>query len=277
MTVRPEVAAPVLILAWAYAVGWWQLRHRGGAISAWRIAASAGGWLGVLVALSAPLDRLAHASFAAHMIQHLLLIAGAAPLLLLADPFAALCWALPAPVRLRAGRLLRGGAPLRALWRGLTTVSLAWLTHVAALWLWHLPRAYDAAVADRVVHDVEHLVFFGTAVLFWWPIIQPWPSRSHWPRWAMIPYLLVADLQNTALAAILSFCDRVLYPTYDSVPRLWNISSLSDQAAAGAIMWVPGSLAFLITAGVITVQILSTQRGVRPKELFARTADHVHP
>ena len=107
------------------------------------------------------------------MVQHLLLIAGAVPLLLLADPFAALCSALPAPVRLRAGHLLRVGTPLRALWRGLTAVSVAWLAHVAAVWLWHLPRAYDAAVADRVVHDVEHLtVFFGTAVLFWWPIIR---------------------------------------------------------------------------------------------------------
>jgi len=97
--VRPEVAAPLLIVAGAYAIGWWRLRRRGGAVSGWRVAASVGGWLSVLVALSAPLDRLAHASFAAHMVQHLLLIVGAAPLLLLADPFAALCWALPAPIR----------------------------------------------------------------------------------------------------------------------------------------------------------------------------------
>ena len=245
MTVRPEVAAPVLILAGAYVVGWWRLRHRGGVISAGRVAASVAGWLGVLVALSAPLDRLAHASFAAHMIQHLLLIAGAAPLLLLADPFAALCWALPAPVRLRAGRLLRGGAPLRALWRGLTTVSLAWLTHVAALWLWHLPRAYDAAVADRVVHDVEHLVFFGTAVLFWWPIIQPAPRLRPPAGYGIrVSYLVLAALQGSLLGLLLAMSRDTWYRAYPSA---------EDQSLGGLVMWGLGGdvdmLAVLILLG----------------------------
>src|SRR5262245_62182894 len=131
--VRPEVVAPLLIVAGTYVVGWWRLRRRGGDIAGWRVAASAAGWLSVLVALSSPFDRLAHASFAAHMTQHLLLIVVAAPLVLLADPFAALCWALPARARARAGRLLRPGGPLRGLWRAFTMVSVAWLTHVAAV------------------------------------------------------------------------------------------------------------------------------------------------
>src|SRR5438094_9936724 len=173
--VRPEVAAPLLIVAGAYAIGWWQLRRRGGSVSGWGVAAAVGGWLSVLVALSAPLDRLAHASFAAHMVQHLLLIVGAAPLLLLADPFAALCWALPAPIRAPVGRLLRPGTPLRALWRGLTTVAVAWLLHVAAVWPAHLPSACDAAVPARVGHDVDDPPCFRTALLFWWPIVQPAP------------------------------------------------------------------------------------------------------
>jgi ferredoxin len=88
----------------------------------------------------------------------------------------------------------------------------------------------------------------------------------------VIPYLLVADLQNTALAAFLSFSGRVLYPTYAAAPRLWNISALDDQAAAGAIMWVPGSLAFLIPAALIAVQLLNARRGVRPSEFFAQVA-----
>ena len=97
MIVRPEVAAPILVVASGYALGWWRLRRRGGVVEGWRVAASAGGWLSLVIALSSPLDRLAHASFAAHMTQHLLLIGVAAPLLLLADPFAAFCWALPGP------------------------------------------------------------------------------------------------------------------------------------------------------------------------------------
>src|SRR4029453_5351741 len=172
---RPEVVAPLLIVAGAYALGWWRLRRRGGSVRGWRIAAAAGGLLSLSIALSAPLERLAHASFAAHMAQHLLLIVAAAPLLLLANPFAALVWALPSPVRAGVGRWLRPGAALRRVWGGLTLMSVAWVAHTAAMWLWHLPIAYDAAVGDRTLHDLEHLVFFGTAVLFWWPVVQPAP------------------------------------------------------------------------------------------------------
>src|SRR5262245_65446279 len=96
--VRPEVVAPLLIVAGTYAVGWWRLRRRGGDVAGWRAAASAAGWLSVLVALSSPFDRLAHTSFAAHMTQPLLLLVVAAPLVLLADPFAPLCAALPGRV-----------------------------------------------------------------------------------------------------------------------------------------------------------------------------------
>src|SRR5262249_47509890 len=147
--VRPEVVAPLLIVTGTYAVGWWRLRRRGGDIAGWRVAASAAGWLSVLVALSSPFDRLAHASFAAHMTQHLLLIVVAAPLVLLADPFAALCWALPGPLRAGAGRLLRPGTALRGVWRALTTASVAWLAHAAAVLLLHVATAFHAAVPRR--------------------------------------------------------------------------------------------------------------------------------
>ena len=243
--VRPEVAAPLLIVAGAYAIGWWRLRRRGGAVSGWRVAASVGGWLSVLVALSAPLDRLAHASFAAHMVQHLLLIVGAAPLLLLADPFAALCWALPAPIRAPVGRLLRPGTPLRALWRGLTTVAVAWLLHVAAVWLWHLPSAYDAAVADRVVHDVQHLAFFGTALLFWWPIVQPAPRlRAPTGYGIRVGYLVLAALQGALLGLLLAMSRESWYRAYPSA---------EDQSLGGLVMWGIGGavdmLAVLILVG----------------------------
>ncbi len=234
-----------MIAAAAYAIGWWRLRRRGGALSGWRVAASTGGVLGALVALSAPVDRLAHASFAAHMLQHLLLMVVAAPLLLMADPFAALVWALPAPARVRVGLLLRAGTPLRALWRVLTTVSVAWLAHVAALWLWHLPGAYDAAVADRVVHDVEHLVFFGTAVLFWWPIIQPAPRlRPPAGDGIRIGYLVLCALQGTLLGLLLAMSPETWYRAYPSA---------EDQSLGGLVMWGIGGavdmLAVLILVG----------------------------
>jgi cytochrome c oxidase assembly factor CtaG len=249
--VRPEVAAAVLIAAGAYAFGWRQLRRRGGTIPEWRVAASAGGLLSALVALSAPIDRLAHASFAAHMVQHLLLIAGAAPLLLLADPFAALCWALPAPARMRVGHLLRVGAPLRALWRGLTAVSVAWLAHVAAVWLWHLPGAYDAAVADRVVHDAEHLVFFGTAVLFWWPIVQPAPRLRPPAGYGIrVGYLVVAALQGALLGLLLAMSRKTWYRAYPSA---------EDQSLGGLVMWGVGGAVDMLAVLVLVGRYLGSQ------------------
>jgi len=88
--------------------------------------------------------------------------------------------------------------------------------------------------------------------LFWWPVVDPWPSRPRWPRWAMIPYLLLADLQNTALAALLVFSDRVLYPSYGRFG-----APLEDQAAAGVLMWVPMSLAYLVPAVVLAARLLA--------------------
>jgi cytochrome c oxidase assembly factor CtaG len=122
----------------------------------------------------------------------------------------------------------------------LTHPVVGGIAFIAASLLWHLPPMYELALRSRSWHEVEHACFLGTALLFWWPVVQPWPGRAHWPRWTMIPYLLIADLQNTALAAFLTFYDRPLYPTYAAAPRLWDISVLNDQAAAGAIMWVPG-------------------------------------
>ena len=94
-------------------------------------------------------------------------------------------------------------------------------------------------------HDVQHVFFLGTGAALLVARGTAWPSRLRWPRWTMIPYLLFADIQNTALSAFLIFSERVLYPTYAAVPRLWGITALDDQAAAGAIMWVPGSVIFL--------------------------------
>src|SRR5205809_3797925 len=105
--------------------------------------------------------------------------------------------------------------------------------------------------SDRC-HAVEHICFRAIALLFSWPVIQPWPSRARWPRWTMIPYLLLADLQNTALSAFLIFCDRVVYPTYATAPRIFGMSVLEDQAAPGAIRRVPGSFAFLIPLALIS-------------------------
>ena len=248
---RPEVVAPMLIVAGAYAVGWWRLHRRGGSVSGWRVAASGGGLLSLFIALSAPLEQLAHASFAAHMVQHLLLIVVAAPLLLLANPFAALVWALPAPVRAGAGRWLRPGAVLRRIWSGLTLMSVAWVAHTAAMWLWHVPIAYDAAVGDRTLHDVEHLVFFGTAVLFWWPVVQPAPRlRPPAGYGARVVYLVLTAMQGGLLGLLLAMSPQLLYRAYPSA---------EDQSLGGLIMWAVGGAADMLAVLILLGRYLGSQ------------------
>src|SRR5262249_48113347 len=147
--------------------------------------------------------------------------------------------------------------PLARFGRRLTHPLVCWFAFVSTTVAWHLPKMYELALRSQPVHAVEHACFLLTGIFFWWPIVQPSPSRPHWPRWAMIPYLFLADFQNTALAAYLIFCDRVVYSTYANAPRISGMSSLQDQAAARSIMWVPGSIVFLVAVGVITVQALS--------------------
>src|SRR5262249_21518689 len=132
-------------------------------------------------------------------------------------------------------RLVRGGL------RFLTGPVVAWVPFVLATWIWHLPVFYEVALRSERWHYVEHGCFLGSAMLFWWPVVRPFPARLRWSPWLLLPYLFLADVQNTALSALLSFSDRVLYPYYAAMPRLGGLTALEDQAFAGVLMWVPGS------------------------------------
>ena len=123
---------------------------------------------------------------------------------------------------------------------------------------WHIPRAYEFALASESWHNFEHACFFFTNLMFWWPIICPWPSSPLQSRWVLIPYLVLADMVNTGVSAFLCFAGRLLYPSYDAIPRPFGLSALNDQAAAGAFMWVCGSIVFLLPVFVVITQILSS-------------------
>ena len=125
---------------------------------------------------------------------------------------------------------------------------------------WHVPAAYELALRSPAWHEVEHACFLVTSLLFWWTVLQPWPSRARWSRWAVIPYLVSADLANTALSAFLAFSSRLLYPTYAAAPRIFGLSAIQDQAAAGAFMWVVGSTIYLVPAIGITLSLLSRSK-----------------
>jgi cytochrome c oxidase assembly factor CtaG len=199
----------------------------------------------LMLALCSPLDPLGHFLLQAHMIQHLLLMMVVPPLLWLGAPVAPILLGLPRPLRRAVARGL-AARPVRQLTAVVGHPAFGLVAFSVAFWLWHLPVLYDLALGSDAWHPVEHVCFLATALLYWRPVILAWPARSPWPRWTMIPYLVLGEFQNTALSAILAFSDRVIYPAYEAAPRLWGVSALEDQSIAGAIMWVPGSMAFLL-------------------------------
>jgi ferredoxin len=190
------------------------------------------------------------------MVQHLLMMVVAPPLILLGSPQNALLRGLPRWAARDALGPFLSWRLLKRFGRLVTHPAFCWLAAAVALLGWHIPAAYDLALVSAGWHDLEHACLFGTSLLFWWPVVQPWPSTARWHRWTIPVYLLCADLVTTALAAVLCFSDRPLYRAYAAAPRLFGMSELSDQVMAGAIMWVFGSSVLLGAAVTVTLGLL---------------------
>lgn len=234
---RAEVLAALGALGVGYAVGWWRLRRRARAAApAWR-ALAAGVALGaVALALAPPVDRAAHARFAGHMAQHLLLVTVAAPAWLLADPCPALLWGVPRGLRRALAALVAPGAAGRRLLRAMTALPPAWLLSSAVLWAWHVPAAYEAALAHRWLHDLQHLSLTAAAMLFWWPVIRPAPRvRPPAPGAFRVVYLLLGALANAGLGLAFVLLPRALYAPY--ARPLTPEQALEDQVRGGLLMW----------------------------------------
>jgi cytochrome c oxidase assembly factor CtaG/ferredoxin len=225
-----------------------------------RLAAFLSGLMAIFLATESPLDVFDSLYLSAHMTQHLLLMMIAPPLLLLGHPTVPLLRGLPRSfVKEGLGPFLSWPS-LRAVLRWLTFPPVAFVMFAVSTLVWHAPALYELALHHRAWHGVQHACFFWTGILFWWPVILPAHGPRSWPRWTAIPYLLLADGLNTAISAFLIFSDRLLYPSYELV-RASSMTAREDQAAAGAIMWVPGSIAYLVPAIVIAMQQFSGARG----------------
>ena len=254
----PIVLTGILIFtAILYTRGWHAIRRtRPGQFSTLRLGSFLGG-LGIIwLAIASPLDGFADVLLSAHMVEHLLLMSFAPPLLLLGYPLVPLLRGLPRGVVVPLlGPLLRTRI-LRQLAHTLTTPIVAWLAMNLIFLSWHIPAAYDFALDHERWHEFEHMCFLGTSILFWWPVVRPWPTRARSGGWLLLPYLIMADIVNTALSAFLAFCDRPVYSYYLREPNPFGISPLSDQRSGAVIMWVIGSLIFLVPATVLTIRLL---------------------
>lgn len=235
----------VLVLATGlYLAGWLRLRRQAqGAATLSGLALYLGGMAALVVALVSPVDRLAAERLSMHMVQHVLLLMAAPLGILLANPFAAVVWGLPASVRDRFAALFREGRPVRSALSALTFLPVAWTLYVANLWAWHHPALYQAALRHWWLHDLEHWLFFVSAALFWWPIANAAPlSRPGRPLGPQVVYLVAAALQNTLLGMAIALPERLLYPFYGAVPVLEALTPIQDQALGGGIMWVSGHM-----------------------------------
>ena len=252
-TLEPAVLLGLGVAAWAYARGvraLWGRAGRGRGVRGRQVAAYAGGLVTLLVALVSPLDALSSALLSAHMTQHLLLILIAAPLLVLGAPPVTLLWALPEPSRRALAAWWRRTAAVRVGWHALTHPLLVWTLHAAVVWVWHLPRFYQAALRSGPVHVLEHASFLGTALLFWWVVVRC-GERGGLGYGPGLLYVFGMAIQSGVLGALMALSEAPWYPAYVPTTGAWGLTPRDDQQLAGLLMWVPAGLVYLVAAALL--------------------------
>jgi cytochrome c oxidase assembly factor CtaG len=237
-TFDPLIVAPLSVSAVLYAVGATRLTQRSSpSHRGWEHACYVAGWLALAVALVSPLHWLGEHVFTFHMIEHEIVMAVVAPLLVIARPLGPLLWALPKGTRRRLAALSQTSA-WRTGWQALTHPATATTLHGIAIWVWHFPALFDAAVESDALHRLQHLSFFVTALLFWWALVQ----RSN-PGVA-VAHLFATMLHTSILGALMALAPRVLYTAQTRHALDWGLTPLQDQQLAGIIMWVPAGTVY---------------------------------
>jgi putative membrane protein len=241
-----------------YAVGWIRLRRAfPRLISGRRFVAFLFGIAGIWCAIGSPLEAFDDSSLTVHMVQHLLLMSIAPPLILLGWPAVPVLRGLPRWLVRRVIGPVSRSATFKWLADAITQPFVCWSAAAVALVAWHVPSVFEAALRWDGLHELEHASFLAAGLLFWWPVVQPWPSTSRWPRWSVVLYLFCATLPCDVLSAFLVFCGRVVYPSYLSATPLFGFSPLQDQECAASLMWVAVTLILLVPAAMVTIEILS--------------------
>lgn len=252
------IVALLLLTALVYLRGWMRVRRLGQeTIASWRVTSFLVGLFLMGVAVTSPIAALDHELLTAHMVEHLLLMSLAPAFILLGAPLLPMLQGLPHQhVRSVVVRVFRW-PPMGRLGKMLGQPTFCWIAATATLVGWHIPVLFRLGLQSEVWHAVEHTNFLGAGILFWWPVVRPWPSAAAWPRWSTILYLFLATLPCDILSGFLVFCDRVVYTVYLSTPQHFGISAFEDQQRAGALMWTCVTLVYLFAAAIVAVRLLS--------------------
>jgi cytochrome c oxidase assembly factor CtaG len=257
------LAMPALIaVELVYLRGWYRLdKAIPHLLSVWRLSAFSCGLLAFWTVVASPLADMDHQLLTAHMAQHLILMTVSAPLVLLGAPVIVLLNGLPKTFeRLVAAPFQGRAAFLTTAGHIITHPLFCWFAGAVTVIAWHIPALFELGMHSAQWHGVEEGCFFAAGILFWWPVVQPWPSLATWSAWGVPLYLFLATVPCDVLSAFLTFCGKVVYPHYLSAHRLVNSSALGDQERAGALMWVWVTFVYLAPAAVVTIRTLSPQR-----------------
>jgi putative membrane protein len=249
-TFEPLVLIASVTGAWVYGRGAAAIRSRRGGpryLGMMRITSFSSGVLVLWVALLSPIHALGHSLLSVHMVQHLLLVLVAPPLLILGRPTLAALEGTPK--RLRRWLIgLRMRRSVRSASRAMSRPPLALAAHLGVLYIWHTPAAYEAAVRSSAMHMLEHVTFLGTALLFWSAVMR-YGSRSG----SSVLYVFAAMLLSMPIGALMIFSNVVWYHVYAAPAQALGTNALLDQQVAGAIMWAPGGVVYLIAATALFV------------------------
>lgn len=269
------VVTNLLVVMLAYSGGLlkiWSRAGMGRVISRCRAIAFLLGIAALILALLSPLDTLSDDLSWVHMTQHMVLMVVAAPLMMAGSPGLAITWVFPATGRKRIGRhvaaIQNGSRPaLRfILWNPL----FIWSLHAVGLWIWHLPTWYELALDNPLVHDIEHLTFFGVACLFWRVAIDARVHPTLNPA-ASVLYLFTTSLHAMLLGVLMALSPGVWYNVYSGRTERWGFTPLEDQQLAGLIMWMPACSVYAIIAAALFASWLH-QLDPPPCECKARFA-----
>ena len=237
------ISGALILASLVYLRKWLRLRRHDQEVEVWRAASFVCGLSFIWIATASPLASLDHELLTAHMVQHLLLMTLAPPLILLGMP-----------------RKLAVHGLLQQFASAATRPALCWFAAAGTLVLWHIPSVFILGLRSQMWHDIEQASFLATGLLFWWPVVQPWPRVSRWQESSMLLYLFLATLPCDILSGFLVFCDRVVYPVFLSSPHSFGRSALEDQQCAGALMWTCVTIVYVIAGAVFTARLLSPYR-----------------
>ena len=266
-----ELDVALCLTALIYARGWFRLRSAfPKLLPLWRFVAFFAGIICLWIAIGSPLNAFDDVLLTVHMVQHLLLMSVAPPLILLGAPQLPLLHGLPQSLARGVVNPILRRSSVKRLGHFVASPALCWLAATFALIGWHIPAVFELALRQNWLHELEHATFLASGLLFWWPVIQPWPSAARWPRWSIPLYLFCATLPCDALSAFLVFCDRVVYWSYLSAARVFAWSPLADQQCAAALMWVAVTIILVVPAVIVTTHILAHREEREPQELLTQ-------